>query len=413
MKKFISLLLVVLLVLGLVACGEKAKDEPKTETPAAGAETPADKTADAAVDEAVNTPTESTADMPKNTKPYKIGVVTGTVSQGEEEFRAAENLIKKYGDMIKHVTYPDDFGKETETTIANIKSLASDPDVKAIVICQAVNGTAAAINEVKETRDDILFFLGAPHEDPDTIAARGDIMLELDQVQRGENIVQSAYDMGAKTFVHYSFPRHLAMQLLAARREAMVKKAEELGMKFVDVDAPDPTGDAGVTGAQQFIMEDLPRQVEALGKDTAFFSTNCSMQEPMIKQVVATGAIFPEQCCPSPYHAYPAALNIEIPEDKAGDVEYLNAEIKRVAAEKGMTGRLGTWVMPANVSMIYAGVEYSMEFLDGKITERFDPEAAQRILREVVETDADKIVLKPLRDDLPNYLLFVLSSQKF
>lgn len=386
-KKFISLLLVVFLVLGLVACGEKEAAAPEAapgETPAAEGEA----------------------------KPYKIGVVTGTVSQGEEEFRAAENLIAKYGDMIKHVTYPDDFGKETETTISNIKSLASDPDIKAIIICQAVNGSAAAIDAVKETRDDILFFLGAPHEDPDTVVARADIMLELDQIQRGSDIIQSAHDMGAKTFIHYSFPRHMAMQLLAARREAMVKKAEELGIQFVDVDAPDPTGDAGTPGAQQFIMEDVPRQIQKYGKDTAVFSTNCSMQEPMIMQVVETGAIFPEQCCPSPYHAYPAALNIEIPEEEAGNVEYLNAEIKRIAEEKGMTGRLGTWVMPANVSMIYAGVEYAMEYLDGKI-EKFDPEAAQRILRSVVEKDADKIVLKPLSDDHPNYLLFVLANQEF
>ena len=36
---------------------------------------------------------------------FKIGIMTGTVSQGEEEFRAAENLVKKYGsDKVKHVT---------------------------------------------------------------------------------------------------------------------------------------------------------------------------------------------------------------------------------------------------------------------------------------------------------------------
>ena len=31
---------------------------------------------------------------------YKIGVVTGTVSQGEDEYRGAENAVAKYGDMI-------------------------------------------------------------------------------------------------------------------------------------------------------------------------------------------------------------------------------------------------------------------------------------------------------------------------
>ena len=40
--------------------------------------------------------------------------------------------------MIKHVTYPDNFMQEQETTIAQIVQLAADKDVKAIVICQAV-----------------------------------------------------------------------------------------------------------------------------------------------------------------------------------------------------------------------------------------------------------------------------------
>ena len=43
---------------------------------------------------------------------FHIGVVTGTVSQNEDDLRGAEALIKKYGDvnsggMIKHITYPD------------------------------------------------------------------------------------------------------------------------------------------------------------------------------------------------------------------------------------------------------------------------------------------------------------------
>ena len=60
---------------------------------------------------------------------YKIGIVTGTVSQGEDEYRGAEKMKAKYGDMIKHVIYPDNFMQEQETTIAQITGLAADPDV--------------------------------------------------------------------------------------------------------------------------------------------------------------------------------------------------------------------------------------------------------------------------------------------
>ena len=37
-------------------------------------------------------------------------------------------MVEKYGDMIKHVTYPDRFAQEVETTIAQVSSLAADPD---------------------------------------------------------------------------------------------------------------------------------------------------------------------------------------------------------------------------------------------------------------------------------------------
>lgn len=97
---------------------------------------------------------------------FKIGVVTGTVSQGEDEYRGAEAAIQKYPGLILHRSYPDNFMQEQETTIAQITGLASDRQVKAIVINQAVPGTVAAIRKVREIRPDIIFVLGEPHEDP-------------------------------------------------------------------------------------------------------------------------------------------------------------------------------------------------------------------------------------------------------
>ncbi|MBZ2174857.1 DUF3798 domain-containing protein [Schnuerera sp. xch1] len=341
---------------------------------------------------------------------FKIGLVTGTVSQGEEEFRAAENMIAKYGeDSIKHVTYPDKFTEEQETTIAQITSLASDPEVKAIVICQAVPGTAAAIDKIREDRDDILFIAGIPHEDPETICARADIVLETDNLKRGETIVALAKEMGAETFVHYSFPRHMSMELLAQRRDIMRDQCAEVDLKFVEVDAPDPTGDAGIPGAQQFMIEDVPRQVEKYGEDTAFFNTNCSMQEPLIKSVLESGALYPEQCCPSPYHAYPGALGIEIPEEKAGDVSYMLEQIGAVVEESGASGRFATWKVAANMTMVEASVEYAVDYGNGEV-KKFDKEHMTEILKEV--TKDDSVLVNELEGN-PNFLMFVAGSQIF
>ena len=63
---------------------------------------------------------------------YHVGIITGTVNQGEDEVRGAEAMIKEYGDvknggMIQHLTYPNNFSAEQETTISQIVSLANDP----------------------------------------------------------------------------------------------------------------------------------------------------------------------------------------------------------------------------------------------------------------------------------------------
>ena len=108
---------------------------------------------------------------------WKVAILTGTVSQGEEEFRAAEKALAAYGpEHIVTATYPDNFMSEMETTVSQIVSFASDPDVKAIVMCQAVPGAKAGFDKVREMgRDDILLIAGTPQEDPAVISAASDL----------------------------------------------------------------------------------------------------------------------------------------------------------------------------------------------------------------------------------------------
>jgi len=129
---------------------------------------------------------------------FKIGVVTGTVSQGEDEYRGAEAVIQKYPGLHTARSYPDNFMQEQETTIAQITGLASDRQVKAIVINQAVPGTVAAIRKVREIRPDIIFVLGEPHEDPEVVEKYADISLIPNNIARGTTIVQLAHKLGAK-----------------------------------------------------------------------------------------------------------------------------------------------------------------------------------------------------------------------
>jgi hypothetical protein len=160
----------------------------------------------------------------------------------------------------------------------------------------------------------------------------------------------------------------MSMELLAQRRDMMEQETRKLGMTFVSLSAPDPMNEGGLPATQQFVLEDVPRRVQEYGKQTAFFSTNCGMQDPLIKSVLNTGAYFPEQCCPSPTHGYVTALGISVPEEKAGDMAYINEQNKAAIASRGLSGHFATWPVP--LTMLSIEVPSLLDVQAGKATTR-------------------------------------------
>ena len=318
---------------------------------------------------------------------WKIAILTGTVSQGEEEFRAAEKAVATYGaDHIVTATYPDNFMSEMETTVSQIVAFGADPDVKAIVMCQAVPGAKAGFDKVREMgRDDILLIAGTPQEDPAVISAAADIVMYADEVAQGDTIMEKCAEWGVDVLIHYSFPRHMAMELIVGRHELLQKNADALGIELVDVTAPDPTAEAGLSASQQFILEDVPQQLAKYeGKKVAFFTTNCSMQPSLQAACLdQPNAYYPQPCCPSPYHAFPATLGLEL-EIGGDDTEAL----KQIAAklkEHDAVGRFSTWSSPVAMTIIEIGVEYAKAYIEGTVTERNDAVKLAEMLNTKVE----------------------------
>lgn len=316
-----------------------------------------------------------------SSKNFKVGIITGTVSQGEDEYRGAEAMKAKYGDRVVTATYPDDFTAEMETYISQVKSMAQDKSVKAIVIVQAVPGTKAAIEQIRQTRKDITFLIGSPHEDPGVIDKVADVIVSTDELGRGKTIIALAKQLGATKFLQYSFPRHMSMELLAQRAEVFKKECEANGMEYIYVVAPDPLGPSKLPGAQQFILEDVPRQVAKYGKDIALFSTNCGMQEAVIKAALNAGAIFPEQCCPSPTHGYPSALGINV-EGMAGDMNAIIKAIDAKIVEGGGAGRFATWPVPINMLMVNALTELAFDKIEKRV-DTLDMAAVEKKFEEL------------------------------
>jgi len=302
--------------------------------------------------------------------PFHIGVMTGTVSQQEDELRGAEKLMEIYGDeahggMVKHVTYPDNFMQEMETTISQIVGLADDPKMKVIIASTAVPGTTEAFRRVKEKRPDILCLAGNSQEDPGVISSIADLTVNPNDIYRGYLLPMAAKKMGAKNFVHISFPRHMSYELLSRRRNIMEATCKDIGVNFHFETAPDPVSDVGVAGAQQFILEKVPAWLEKYGKDTAFFCTNDAQTEPLIRQIVNYGGYFVEPDYASPLMGYPGALGLDLTAEK-GNFPEIVKKIEEVIKQKGASGRLGTWVY-SHPYVVTAGLgELGKRVVEGK-----------------------------------------------
>ena len=119
MRRIASMLLAIILVLSLAACGSKQSDGG-----GGGGET-------------------ESAEGGESSGEGKIGLMVGTVAISEEEYRSAEAWQQELGeDKVVIQTYPDNFMSEEETTISNMLSLVSDPDIKVVIFLQGVPGAS-------------------------------------------------------------------------------------------------------------------------------------------------------------------------------------------------------------------------------------------------------------------------------
>lgn len=384
-KKLLSFLMLAVMVLTLVTgCGSSNGSESQTTG-----------------DQAANTETGEA---------YHIAIVTPTLSISEDEYRAGEEMAKKYPDIVKHLTLPENFSEEIETGISTIVSAADDPLMKAVIIASGQSGLIPAMQQIKEKNPEILTISAAIYDETDQMAENIDLNLDTDQIKRGSEIAQKAYDMGAKTFIHYSFPTHLSKPLISGRKDAMKAKAEELGMTWVEVETPDPqTGDSR-EAMQQFLREDIPRQIEKYGPDTNIFGTNCPMYDVIIDEAFKLKYMVAEQCCPTPTQAYPTVLGLEISEEDSTNWEKLNQMITEKAAAADMTGRLSGWPMSTSVFLPEMATYIAMEYIEDNGYNYCDTANLQALAKEKFGYDVEFAPIDYEGTSYDNYIGFIMES---
>ena len=326
-------------------------------------------------------------------------------TQGEDEYRAAEIMVERYGDRVVHVTYPDNFMQEQETFIGRVTELAADPDIKAIIICQGVPGTAAALDKVREMRDDILLMVGVGHEDPQVIAEKADIAVDRDEVERGRTIPEIAKEMGATKFIHYSFPRHLSIPLLSQRRDRFKEECEKMGIEFIEISAPDPMGPDGIPGTEVHPLRTpcrfRPTVRTLLCLELTFHA------RALIRAALDAGCMFPEPCSPGPTMGYPGALGIDV-EGMSGDMKAIMDAIEEEIIAKGGAGRFATWPVALNMTIIQSLAELAFQAVEGKV-DLSDLDAITAQMEK--EADSEMLVRRYL--DGTNYYVVISGSYIF
>jgi len=368
MKKLIAALICATMTFSLVACASGDSGSAATVTVEEAEETVEEAAPEEAAEaeaEAEAPEAEAEAEAPEADASYHIGIVTGSVSQSEDDRRGAEAFQAMYGeDRVKLAIYPDNFTEELETTIQTIVNLSDDPDMKAIIVNQAIPGTTEAFRQIKDRRPDIICIAGEAHEDLPEIGSAADLVVNNDFVARGYLIIRTAHELGCDSFVHISFPRHMAYETMSRRVAIMRKACEEFGMEFILETAPDPTTDVGVAGAQAYILEHVPEWVEKYGTNSAYFCTNDAHTEPLLKQLLEYGGYFIEADLPSPLMGYPGALGLDLTEE-AGDFEKILAKVESAIVEKGGAGRFGTWAYSYGYTVSAGLAQHAMNVIDG------------------------------------------------
>ncbi|MBQ1547184.1 MAG: DUF3798 domain-containing protein [Lachnospiraceae bacterium] len=355
-KKVFSILLASVMALSVMACGGNKQSQVSTGTDSS--ET---------IDSSENG--EETENIAKETSDdYHIGIVTGSFSQSEDDRRGAEAFQKKYGeDMVTLAIYPDNFSEDIDTTVKIIVNLVDDPKMKAVIVNQAVDGTTEAFRKIKEKRPDVICIAGEPYEDFADISEVADLVVTSDFVARGYLMIRSAHDLGCDTFVHISFPRHLSYESISRRVAIMKAACEEFGMTFAMEEAPDPTTEVGVPGAQEYIVEHTPEWVKKYGQNAAFFCTNDAHTEPLIKELLEHGGYFIEADLPSPTMGYPAALDLDLT-GESGDFEKIMEKVEAEVVKQGGAGRFGTWTSSYGYTTSAALSEHALNVLNGEST---------------------------------------------
>lgn len=336
-------------------------------------------------------------------------LLAGSEAQGAEEHIVARRIADTHEEVILD-TYPDNFTADQNETVAKLKAYGADVATKAIVAHQGVPGTLPGFKAIRSNRkqyaqEQPLLVVGLPQESLADVTGVADIAISANEIGQSDTIAQLLEKWGIDVFVHYSFPRHMALESVAVRSQRLQAYCQDNGIEYLTFDAPDPV-EEGLEAANTFIEEHVAEvAAEYEGKKVAFFCTNCGMQASLQQAVLNNeNAYYPQPCCPSPYHGFPETLGLSL---KIGEDEAALRAVATALNAHGAAGRFSTWETSVNGVIMEAAAEYALGWMDGSITSTNDASAVEALIKDKVSAAV------VTTEDYDNYYTVLLAPVDF
>ncbi len=289
----------------------------------------------------------------------KTLLITGSKKLFPESAYKAESMKSKYGSRLLVSSFDDDFVGSQHAAVSNaVDEYLKDKSVKAVIIADGVEGTLKAVQTIKSQRNDICIVVCNPVENINQIAFSSDLIIMQDYEKIAAGMVRQASELGAKTFVFYTFARHADYDYVKQMRQTAGGICTELEMEYVETFSVDMFDEnRSLEIAKSFIGEDAARKNEEFGSTVALYSTDSTVQEDVIKAAARYGMIVPATATMSPF-AFANAFGADIKGHEA-DSKYVLAKLTEAFAKSKSKGKMISWEFSAPMLFAEAAFKYT------------------------------------------------------
>ena len=295
---------------------------------------------------------QAAADGAAKEPPFRIAVVDpsggassggpGATAAGGASAVAADSPLALLEDPVyERHSLPEGPGPRSERLAALLSEAASNPRLRAMVVCPAIPGTAEAFRRVRATRPDLLLLAGESEEEPLLIQSAADLVAGADSAASGYLAAETARRFGASTLVLLAEPGEPS-PATGLKRAASAAACGELGLGFRLVELP-------TKGDRSQAVEAAVAEAAggSGGKPAAFALEAGDLAETLLRALAARGGVFVGGEASAPYRGFPAAFPTAKP--ALGRSTVLNS-VDAAVVGAGLAGRFSTWIHPSRES---------------------------------------------------------------